>query len=89
MDKTPQIAEEQLVMTMDKAQETKLQSRGGSRTLPLGGHKLPKLALAKRAAKKFEAWPWVWLYLGCRFSRIWLKSLGKSIMDKRTTFFSP
>ena len=25
MDKTPQIAEEQLVMTMDKAQETKLQ----------------------------------------------------------------
>ena len=24
-DKTPQIAEEQLVMTMDKAQETKLQ----------------------------------------------------------------
>ena len=25
MDKTPQIAEEQLIMTMDKAQETKLQ----------------------------------------------------------------
>ena len=25
MDKTPQIAEEQLVMTMDEAQETKLQ----------------------------------------------------------------
>ena len=25
MDKTPQIAEEQLVMTIDKAQETKLQ----------------------------------------------------------------
>ena len=25
MDKTPQIAKEQLVMTMDKAQETKLQ----------------------------------------------------------------
>ena len=26
IDKTPQIAEEQLVMTMNKAQETKLQS---------------------------------------------------------------
>ena len=37
--------------------------RGGSRTLPLGGHKLPKLA----RGENFGACPWVWLYLGAVF----------------------
>ena len=35
-NKTPQIAEEKLVMTMDKAQETKLQSSGVAEPGPAG-----------------------------------------------------
>ena len=57
-------------------------TRGGSRTLPLGGHKLLKLARAKRAAKIWGVVLGVAVF-GVRF----FTYMAKKYMEKRTTFF--
>ena len=56
-------------------------TRGGSRTLPLGGHKLPKLA-------RGEIFWGVTVGVAV-FGVPFFTYMAKKYMDKRTTFFSP